>query len=49
MTDLIEAEYHGRDFDRREAHHLAAALAEAPPDIHDSMQRVASRMIQAGE
>lgn len=48
LTDLIEAEYHGRDFDRREAHRLATTLAEMSPDIRDSMQRVASRMASAG-
>ncbi len=48
LSDLIEAEYHGRDFDRREAYHLAKALAEASPDIRDTMQRVASRMASLG-
>jgi len=45
LTDLIEAEYYGRDFDRREAYHLALILADQSPEIRDTMQRVASRMV----
>lgn len=44
LTDLIEAEYYGRDFDHREAYHLAMILAEQSPEIRDTMRRVASRM-----
>ncbi|BAE49896.1 hypothetical protein [Paramagnetospirillum magneticum] len=48
LTDLIEAEYHGRDFDRHEAYRLAMTLAEASPEIRDTMRRVASRMTPSG-
>jgi hypothetical protein len=44
LTDLIEAEYHGHVFDRREAYRLAVSLAETSPEIRDTMHRIASRM-----
>jgi hypothetical protein len=48
LTDLIEAEYHGRDFDRREAYHLAMTLAESSPAIRDTMRLVVSRLAPSG-
>jgi len=43
LAEMLEAEFHGRPFDRKAGHHLAARLAEYHPDMRSSMRLICER------
>ena len=47
LSEMLEAEYEGRPFDRATAHRLAARLAEHVPAISQSMRLICERVATA--
>lgn len=45
LSRLLEAESEGHPFDRAEARDLANKLAQACPDMGQSMRRICDRMV----
>jgi len=44
LSELLEDECAGRPFDRHQAHSIAAHLAEACPEMGQTMRRISDRM-----
>jgi len=44
LSELLEAECADRPFDRSQAHTLASHLAEACPEMGQTMRRISDRM-----